>query len=217
MFKIIKYLYPVFVLYCIPIFGQNTKSTSFAKYGQIEKITVRKFSAFLEAAGLNNISKNEYYFNKDGMLIKEYDSLFNSVTYYYYTENHFCDKQITKVDNKIKFIITLEKTDTCIISKTFDSLMVLLFTSFTKVNDLDNIIYKKTVSVSGYIEILTFDYNKDLLPIKSTYWSEGMDYKTDIHYKDEIKDKLGNWIKCTSASDLLFKEQTILIREIVYR
>lgn len=217
MLKNKKILCVLFILYSIQFIGQENKSISFVKKGQVEKITIRQLSAFLENIGVKNTSKHEYFFDKDGLLTKEIDSLFNSTTYYYYTKKKMCEKTITKTENKIKFITTIERTDSCIIYKTVDSLSLLLFTSEVKVNSMDKIIYKKTIADNDYIEIITFDYDENMLPIKSTYWSEGMDYKTDIHYKDVIKDKHGNWIKCASSSDLLFKEQTISIREIIYR
>lgn len=209
----------LFILNYIQLIGQDTKSISFIKNGSIEKISLRGLGTELEndSVKIKSKYKTEYFFNQDGYITKMTDSLSNTTIYYYYTKNNFCEKKITKTENIIKYIELLEKTDSCIISKAFDSQLVLLSTSEIKVNDSDNIIYKKTTSESGYTEILTSEYDKNLLRIKSTYWSEGMDFSSDIHYENEIRDKYGNWTKCISSIDIPFKDRTVMIREIIYR
>jgi hypothetical protein len=86
----------------------------------------------------------------------------------------------------------------------------------TKVNDKDQIINQKTVAKNGYFEILTVEFDSNMLAIKSTYSSKEMDFKTDISYKDVRKDKNGNWIKYIRTSEIPLREETIAIREIVY-
>jgi hypothetical protein len=133
LLKIKSILFHFFILCSIQIYGQCLKSTSFVQKGSIKKITERESKSFFENESMKVISKLEYFFNEDGLLFMKIDSLFNSTTYYYYSKKRFCEKQITKSENKIKYISKFEKTDTSIIGKIFDPKSILLYTSEIKV------------------------------------------------------------------------------------
>jgi hypothetical protein len=204
------------------LFSQNTTLASFGLKGSVKSFTehVQYRYDSLNPTSERLIVKTEYFFSPVGLLLETRDSSGKGKTVYTYNEKNFCVKQTSYKGKKVCYSTVSKRTDTCIVSKIYDSLNVFIFQQIITVDSLDRIVSNKTTSPSGYFERSSFkyDFNSKVESATSIVGSaeSEMDNSAEAINKYISYDKKGNWLRCFVVSDYVLSQGTMHFRKIQY-